>query len=126
MKKEKQEKATLETQALAIAALEDEIDQRERQEMESRLLYDADIVGSDVISKSMSDPFSYTAKLRTGELVVFESSQFYPGRSFIHLVGVEMIRPPGSDSEFPVKDTAFERGVDVRISDIVWVRDNGS
>jgi hypothetical protein len=51
------------------------------------------------------DPFKYSLRLRTGELMNFESAEF--AGEFVHLA------------------TGINRGLDVRIADIVWCRDRG-
>jgi hypothetical protein len=55
--------------------------------------------------KAAVDPFEYVLKLRSGEVINFESAQF--AGKFVHL------------------HSASDCGVDVCISDIVWCRDEG-
>jgi hypothetical protein len=66
------------------------------------------------LAKAMHDPFSYALRLRTGEEFEFESAELEtPG--WVHLREVRGIHP------FP--HGPVERGIDVRISEIVWVLD---
>lgn len=76
------------------------------------------VVGSAALVKACMDPFDYAMKLRTGEVLRFEHCRII-NKDWIHLTGV--------DRRDQLKDVQIaysaERGVDVRISDIVWVMD---
>lgn len=75
--------------------------------------------GSSALAKAcMDDCFDYALKLRSGEVIRFTGARLIsPG--WIHL--------DVSDKEFQPKINRLpykaDRGVDVRISDIVWVMD---
>jgi hypothetical protein len=73
--------------------------------------------------KATQDPFSYCARLRSGELVFFESA-FYDGGDWIHL---ELDEEYGGPNESGVYTHGLpvlaDRGIEVRLSDIVWAAD---
>ncbi len=76
------------------------------------------LLGSKALAKAVQDPFDYAMKLRTGEVITFESAEVID-REWVHLVLKPMEQQPKSNTiAFPAM-----RGVDVRISDIVWVMD---
>ena len=78
-------------------------------------------IGSKALVKSLCDPFSYAIKLRTGEIIYYEEARIIkPRKEFLHLRGAKW------DDETHEKswhEEEFPRGIDVRISDIVWVKD---
>ncbi len=76
------------------------------------------ILGSHALAKACQDPFDYALKLRTGEVIRFHSAEVYrPG--WVHLGVFDPDQQPDKD-RLPFK---ADRGVDVRIDDIVWVMD---
>ena len=75
------------------------------------------LVGSPVLVKSIMDHFSYALKLRTGEIIRFAEAE-YCGGDWIHLVEA-CFQVPISE-----KSQDFPRGIDIRISDIVWAQDD--
>lgn len=84
----------------------------------------ASMVGLPVdhhLIKAMIDPFDYALKTRSGEIVQFCECK-YLGGGWVRLTTHEMHNldhvPKEQRLAFPA-----ERGVDIRISDIVWVMD---
>jgi hypothetical protein len=81
--------------------------------------------GSRALVKASQDPFDYAIKLRTGEVIRFESLKFLDD-GWVEING---IRFPGSECGFGVPRDCegipfpAPRGMDVRIADIVWVMD---
>jgi hypothetical protein len=71
-----------------------------------------------VLSKSGHDPFSYALRLRTGEVFTFASSS-QVGKEWLHLHDVKVYHPTDVD-------LISDRGIDVRLSDIVWMIDDPS
>lgn len=80
---------------------------------------DGVIVGSEALAKSLMDPFDYALKLRTGEIVRYHKARLINDQ-WIHLEikGFEDNEPHKDGLPYPA-----ERGVDVRLEDIVWVMD---
>lgn len=70
---------------------------------------------SPVLNKALIDHFSYAVKLRTGEVLTFSEAS-YGGGEWIHLQEPDTHVVGGISV-----NTA--RGVDVRLSDIVWAVD---
>jgi hypothetical protein len=76
------------------------------------------LLGSHVLAKACVDPFDYALKLRTGEVIRFIRAEYLrPGWIWIDFLSPDE-QPPGHGIPF---DT--ERGMDVRIDEIVWVMD---
>ena len=77
------------------------------------------LVGSYALAKACQDDFfDYALKLRTGEVIRFTgASMISPG--WIHL-DVMPRRCQPEENRLPF---LADRGVDVRIADIVWVMD---
>lgn len=79
----------------------------------------------NALTKALSDQFTYMLMLKNGAMIEFESAELqgdYPPVSADHWVrlhGVKMIQP-AIKGEDPIN---FERGLDVRVSEIVWVVD---
>lgn len=69
--------------------------------------------------KAMVDEFDYAVRLRTGEAIRFSSAEMLAGGEFVRLVG------HGMDGGCDVEGLPYPcpRGVEVRLSDIVWVTD---
>jgi hypothetical protein len=63
--------------------------------------------------KSLHDPFHYSLQLRGGEIIRFTAARIKG--EFAHLMFDDLYP---ANRPFP-----FERGVDVRIADIVWSAD---
>jgi hypothetical protein len=81
------------------------------------------IVGSEALSKSCADPFDYALKLKTGEVVMFTEARVL-NNEWIHLT----LKPYDEQPDKNRVPYPADRGMDVRISEIVWVMDapNGS
>jgi hypothetical protein len=87
------------------------------QQAEDKLLSIAGL--PPALAKSCQDnPFDYALKLRTGEVITFS------GASLLNLDWIHLTVKP-MDEQPSVNRIAFpaERGMDVRLSDIVWVMD---
>ena len=72
------------------------------------------------LEKACDDSFDYAIRLRTGEVWRFREAEPI-SKSWVRLSDFMPLRssPSGPDSgEYP-----FERGVCVRVSDIVWIAD---
>jgi hypothetical protein len=67
--------------------------------------------------KATYDYFDYALQLRTGEVFYFASATIYGD-----FVSLELIDDPTRERE-PRRRYPFERGIDVRASDIVWCAD---
>ena len=70
-----------------------------------------------VLCKAQYDPFEYALGLVTGETIYFESAKAVGNGEWLHLSGLRNQDTSDMDDR--------ERGVDVRISAIVWIRDTG-
>jgi hypothetical protein len=74
--------------------------------------------GSPALAKACGDSFNYALKLRTGEVIMFQGAELV-GDKWVHLSGVDTSEPDeGSKLPFPAR-----RGIDVRLSEIMWVMD---
>jgi hypothetical protein len=78
----------------------------------------------DALIKACFDPFTYVLQIRSGQIIAFESASI--NGDWVHLTrpghtSFDFARP--YDLKFPCP-----RGIDVRLSEIVWVADapNGS
>jgi hypothetical protein len=67
--------------------------------------------------KSIGDPFDYALQLRTGLMIRFRTSSI--DGEFAHLTGVR-VGPMNPAVRFD------DRGIDIRLTDIVWFCDEGS
>lgn len=76
------------------------------------------LVGSHALAKACQDYFDYAMKLRTGEVINFSFAEVLNGE-WVHLE----IKPMDEQPETNRIIYPAERGMDVRISDIVWVMD---
>jgi hypothetical protein len=76
------------------------------------------LLGSSALAKACSDPFDYALKLRTGEVIRFTEARIISS-GWVHLDVV----PAHWDQEGNNMPYPADRGVDVRIADIVWVMD---
>ncbi len=75
------------------------------------------ILGSPALVKACFDTFDYALKLRTGQVIRFGSARII-NTEWVHIDLEGLDQKPGFSLEFPA-----DRGVDVRIADIVWVMD---
>lgn len=77
------------------------------------------LTGSAALAKACYDnPFDYAMKLRTGEVIAFSGAKVL-NPEWVHLDVKPMYDQPEENRiAYPA-----ERGMDVRISDIVWVMD---
>ena len=68
--------------------------------------------------KSISDPFDYELRLSTGERIRFESCAPNSNREWVSIYGIkEMNGKPLESSQ------RFQRGIDLRVKEIVWCVD---
>ena len=77
-------------------------------------------VGCPSLRKSMHDQFDYALRLRTGEVIRFYSADFISDE-WVHLTFDSCV--PQVEDGVPQLPYPACRGVDVRISDIVWCMD---
>ena len=76
------------------------------------------LTGSAALAKACQDPFDYAMKLRTGEVIYFSFAKVL-NKEWVHLDIKPMNEQPLANRiAYPA-----HRGVDVRLSDIVWVMD---
>jgi hypothetical protein len=77
------------------------------------------LLGSKALAKACVDnPFNYALKLRTGEVIAFCGAEIIsPGWVRLEVFPMEC-QPDGHALPYPA-----DRGVDVRVADIVWVMD---
>lgn len=78
------------------------------------------------LSKALSDPFEYAVGLRDGSVVHFESASIrLEAPEFITLNGVRHHSVPAVDVTHDRKPWpfSFERGLVIRISDVMWAAD---
>jgi len=81
------------------------------------------------LAKAFVDPFSYALGLRDGRVILFMEADLLEGGKWVHLIGHG---DNGNNTNGVVEmsgvDYPFDRGLDVRLSDIMWVADapNGS
>jgi len=71
--------------------------------------------------KAVSDPFDYALKLRTGEIIRFTQASISGDYATLYGDSLSYERPlDNEDNNLPYP---FPRGLDVRVSDIVWCAD---
>jgi len=76
------------------------------------------LTGSAALAKACQDCFDYAMKLRTGEVINFSFAEVI-NNEWVHLTLKETNEQPIANRiAYPA-----DRGVDVRMSDIVWVMD---
>lgn len=78
-------------------------------------------LGSPALAKACLDPFDYAVKLRSGEVIRFHQAEWH-GNGWLTLKGQEGIGiepTPGS----PALPFCASRGVDVRLTEILWAMD---
>ncbi len=81
------------------------------------------VTGSAALAKACQDEFDYALRLRTGEVIYFSSAEVI-GSGWVNIILKPMDEQPKQNRvAYPA-----DRGMDIRISDIVWVMDapNGS
>jgi hypothetical protein len=69
-----------------------------------------------VLEKATRDYFSYRLQLNTGEVIHFSQAE---------LVGDDWIHLTVEKHDHGENNYRFDRGVDVRLSTIVWIQDDG-
>ena len=94
----------------------DELEAQEEYERERQLIIA--IIGSEVLAKATMDPFDYAIRLRSGETIRFQEAKVI-SQDWLHLVEAKL-DSLSCDTKQPKE---FPRGIDVRISDIVWAKD---
>lgn len=76
------------------------------------------LAGSEALAKACEDPFDYAMRLRTGEVIAFSSAQML-NEEWVHIDLKPLNEQPLENRiAYPA-----DRGMDVRLSDIVWVMD---
>ena len=101
--------------------------------LENELEHDAELRAAGIpgaLEKALGDPFTYAMGLRNGQVIVFEQARLSDDLKWVHLTpssGISVVDLQGEEltGKYPLRDLAmtFDRGLDVRISDIVWVAD---
>lgn len=76
------------------------------------------LFGDGALSKSVQDEFDYALKLKTGEVIAFYGVDII-NDEWIHL----RVKPPEDQPHQNHLPFKADRGVDIRISEIVWVMD---
>ncbi len=74
---------------------------------------------SNVLAKCVSDQFTYYLRVRTGEVFQFEIAEIFG--EWLHLENCRIV-----ECGTPLSAGEMQRGIDVRLSDIVWIQDPGS
>lgn len=79
----------------------------------------------DALIKAIHDPFDYALGLKNGQVMEFTEARLC--RPFVFVSGIKRTTIKGLEAEtaanarYPSCD--FDRGVDIRISEIAWVAD---
>ena len=77
------------------------------------------IVGSEALAKACMDPYDYALRIRTGEIIFFQDATIVD-KGWVHL----NLHNYHDQEKNPNKlQLPGGRGIDIRISDIVWVMD---
>ena len=76
-------------------------------------------LGSQHLVKACLDHFDYAIKLRTGEVIRFHEAKVL-NKEWLHLNLCNLASDQPAENRLPYP---AERGIDVRIADIVWVMD---
>jgi len=79
-------------------------------------------LGSHALAKACYDEFDYALRLRTGEVIRFRFAT-YLGDGWVHLDLEGCEQSDHYPLAFSKLARGVDRGVDVRLSDIVWVMD---
>lgn len=96
-----------------------DLDPVKKWELEKQTKMLESILGSEDLAKAcLDDEFDYALKLRTGEVVRFVGARLL-NENWIH-IRLDTDKKWDTPNPFPFK---ADRGVDIRISDIVWVMD---
>lgn len=74
----------------------------------------------DALAKACVDSFEYMLGLRTGQVIQFGSAEVSQDHKWVHLAPSDFER---DDPFMTGIEAPFERGIDVRVEDIVWVAD---
>jgi hypothetical protein len=80
------------------------------------------ICGSGHLAKSCCDYFDYLLKLKSGEIIFYREAEIVSDK-FIRLKQAKFINNIKIDVYGYESDLITERGIDVAISEIVWVID---
>ena len=75
-------------------------------------LHALQLCGSEALAKACVDPFDYALKLDTGEIFRFNFARII-NSGWVHITGIGENRATWG----------HERGIDIRLSSIVWVMD---
>jgi hypothetical protein len=75
----------------------------------------------DALIKATEDQFGYMARLRTGEVVAFEGAT-YISDEWVRLENHHYVFKVSSETHLP-KSPNFDRGIEVRVDNIMWVAD---
>lgn len=70
--------------------------------------------------KALSDPFQYACGLKDGTVFLFSGAQWEEGSPWVHLDPCDWDGDEIGDRRLPC---SFERGIDVRLSEVAWVAD---
>jgi hypothetical protein len=99
--------------------IQDPLLQQSIMELEEREKMIRMVVGSTALAKACTDcSFDYAVRLRTGDVIRFVGAEII-NSEWIHLdLGNWLDQPKSNGLAYPA-----ERGIDVRIADIVWVMD---
>jgi hypothetical protein len=73
----------------------------------------------DAFDKAKHDPFEYLLRLKSGEVIHFHSLEWNKGDTHVHLCEPSIMFPK------ELCHCRFERGMDVRFDQIVWISDDG-
>lgn len=73
------------------------------------------------LAKAAMDPFTYAMGLRTGAVLVFETARAITGSpEWVRILAISEQTGLVSPTSYPF---SMDRGMDIRLSDIVWVAD---
>lgn len=76
----------------------------------------------DALEKACSDhPWDYVLGLRDGSIIRFSGAS-YEGGEWVHIETSDLVYTEGEDKR-RVLPFSFDRGLDIRVSDISWVAD---
>jgi hypothetical protein len=70
--------------------------------------------------KALDDPFDYMLGLRDGRIIHFYEASLCNNQKWVTLIGQDDV---DGDIEMTGVELGFPRGIDVRISDIMWCAD---
>jgi hypothetical protein len=76
-----------------------------------------------VLTKAIIDEWMYMVKLKTGEMYAFERAH-YVNDEFVR-IDVSYLDEPYTEHGLEQPKIFFDRGMEIRVSDIVWVADCG-